>query len=161
MMGNEFAGTINKVSVAHKCCIQTLFHQLADDYIQARMPILADVNDGGLEKWGKSLNGLTDFKNKRARHFDIHRPGTRIKYCIQDKLVQEKTVLGLDLSVTSGGIGSLPLSDDLPGPSGLQSTLSSSTSGSQALQDIMPIMGTGEVTKSLNRAHQVQRGSVL
>ncbi|XP_065883856.1 uncharacterized protein [Dysidea avara] len=72
-----------QVSVAHKCCIQTLFHQLADDYIQARMPILADVNDGGLEKWGKSLNGLTDFKNKRARHFDIHRPGTRIKYCIQ------------------------------------------------------------------------------
>jgi len=38
---------------------------------------------------------------------------------MQDKLTKEKIVLGSDLSVTSSGIGSLPLSDDLLGPSGL------------------------------------------
>ncbi|XP_065883859.1 uncharacterized protein [Dysidea avara] len=103
MMGNEFAGAINKVSIAHKWCIQTLFHQLADE---ARMPILADpeANDGGLEKWEKTLNELTNFKNKRARHFDVHRSSTRTKYCIQDKLVKENTVLKLDLSVAVLGL---------------------------------------------------------
>ena len=40
-----------------------------------------------------------------------------------DKLVKERSVLGLDLPVTSSSIGSLPLSDDLPRSSGLQPTL--------------------------------------
>ena len=58
-------------------------------------------------------------------------------FTLQDKLVKERSV---DLSLASSGIGSLPLSDDMPGPSGLQSsqsTQSSSASGSQASQDIM------------------------
>ena len=52
--------------------------------------------------------------------------------------MKERTVLGLDLPVTSKGIRSLPSSDDLPRPSGLQLATSSSTSGwYQVSEDVM------------------------
>ncbi|XP_065916969.1 E3 ubiquitin-protein ligase COP1-like [Dysidea avara] len=55
------------VSAAQKWCIESHFDELADNYVQARMPVLADpeANDGGLEKWGKSLNGLTELSKFR------------------------------------------------------------------------------------------------
>jgi len=42
------------VSAAQKQCIESHFDELADNYLQAKMPVLADpeIDDGGLEKWG-------------------------------------------------------------------------------------------------------------
>ena len=53
-------------------------------------------------------------------------------YFMQSQLMAEKAVLRAELSDTSVVPSSFPSSDNLPGPSGLQST-SSSSSGSQEL----------------------------
>ena len=55
-------------SATLKWTVESFFEEIADNYIQTRVPVLSGPRSGessSLEEWGKSLNGLTEFKKFR------------------------------------------------------------------------------------------------